>query len=125
MLPQCCGPGAYLGRAVKSKYASCLLLRAANVGKGYCLPLLSVKPTIATFDLAVAGVHQGEIEIKAQQNVLVVTDRKSDSEERHCRPVGSFRSPGGERADGVRSCAHVLALRWHAEFLGKESAGYR
>jgi molecular chaperone IbpA len=57
---------------------------AANVGEGYP-PFNIVRKGDDRYriDLAVAGFRQDEIEISAQQNMLVVTGRKGGGEEGH------------------------------------------
>ena len=57
---------------------------AANVGEGYPpFNIIREGEDRYRIDLAVAGFRQDEIEISAQQNMLVVTGRKGDNTEGH------------------------------------------
>ncbi|ANI79423.1 Hsp20 family protein [Sphingobium sp. EP60837] len=57
---------------------------AANVGEGYPpFNIIREGDDRYRIDLAVAGFRQEEIEISTQQNMLVVSGRKSDGEEGH------------------------------------------
>ena len=57
---------------------------AANVGESYPpFDIVREGDDRYRIDLAVAGFRQDEIEISAQQNMLLVTGRKRDGEEGH------------------------------------------
>jgi molecular chaperone IbpA len=80
---------------------------AAHVGEGYPpFNIIREGDDRYRIDLAVAGFRQNEIEISAQQNMLVVTGRKSDGEEGHVL----YRGIGGrdfERRFGMADHVQV------------------